>query len=285
MKLSKAQEAIEQIDLSAGQDFIFELLAAYGIAQTSITRLRSGDYNRSSEDNVVIWRKRVWDTFLPHATEEELVAEVDATQSRPEVRRIQPRFFVARSDTHIAAVDARLGQTLNIKLADLAQHTAFFMPWTGAEKARTETASYIDRKVADQMAKLYDEIVATNPSLLNTDDGRADLNTFFSRLLFCFFAEDTGVFPTGIFTNTISQLTITDGSDTAAFLDELFDLLDTAHDERKAVPSHFEPFGYVNGSLFARRISAPMFSRKARNIVVDCGPSTGPASTQTSLGR
>ena len=121
------------------------------------------------------------------------------------------------------------------------------------------------------MAKLYDEIIATNPDLPDTDEDRRKLNIFFSRLLFCFFAEDTGVFDDGIFTGTLNQLTTTDGADTAKFLDDLFIILDTPHDQRTNIASHFETFGYVNGSLFSDRVNAPQFSRKARNIVVDCG--------------
>ena len=271
MKLADAKSAVEQIDLNAGQDLIYELLSAYGIAQASITRLRSGDYNQSSEDHVVIWKKKVWDIYLPDATDIDLIAALDAAQARPEVRRVKPRFFIARSDTHMAAVDARQGQTLTIKLADLAQHAAFFLPWAKVELVRTEIASQIDRKVADQMKSLYDEIIKENKQILVTEDSRADLNTFFSRLLFCFFAEDTGVFEDGLFTDTIHSVTAKDGADTAKFLSDLFDVLNQAPEQREGLDSEFEPFGYVNGSLFAGEISVPDLSRKARNIVVDCG--------------
>ena len=271
MKLADVQQALAQADINAGQDFIYELLAAYGIPQASITRLRTGDYNRSSEDHVVIWKRRVWDIYLPEAEEEELVAAVDAAQTRPEARRVNPRFFISRSDTSIAAIDGRLGTTLNIRLADVQSHAAFFMPWTGAEKVNSEITAYIDTRVAKQMAKLYDALIAETPDLVDTDRGRAELNTFFSRLLFCFFAEDTGVFPDGIFTDAITQLTDKEGTDLADFLDKLFDVLDTPNHKRKGLPSHFADFGYVNGSLFADDLKAPKFSRKARNIVVDCG--------------
>lgn len=271
MKLDQIEDRLAQVDLAAGQDLIYELLSAFGTPQSSITKLRSGTYNKSGDGDTVLWKKKVWDTYSSSADNDQLLLLLDRAQADTGISKLKPRFYIARNQTRIAAVDNRLGQSLDIDLTELKRHAAFFMPWAGAEKVRSETASYVDTKVAQQMAKLYDEIIATNPDVPATGDGRRDLNVFFSRLLFCFFAEDTGVFPDGMFTDAVNNLTATDGSDTASFLDQLFVILDTAYEKRIGVPSHFEPFGYVNGSLFSGRINAPVFSRKARNIVVDCG--------------
>ena len=273
MKLADVQTRLNQLDITAGQDLIYELLAAYGFTQTAITKLRNGTYDQEIDDNRVLWKKRVWDAYLPNADNDELLATLGRAQANNDVSRRKPRFYITRNDQNLNAVDNRTGSTLDTPLSNLANHANFFMPWTGAEKTRTETISYIDTRVAKQMAKLYDEIIVQSPELPDTDKGRSDLNVFFSRLLFCFFAEDTGVFPDGIFTDAINQLTATAGSDTAEFLDELFTILDTPDDERQNLPAHFAEFGYVNGSLFRSEdeITVPAFSRKARNIVVDCG--------------
>lgn len=271
MKLAEVEQRLGEVDVDAGRDLIYELLAAYGIPQSSITRLRTGAYDKSGDGNTVLWKNKVWDEFLADTDDDRLLAALDRAQANTDIGRLKPRFYVAHNDRRLAAVDSRLGQTLDVALDDLARHAAFFMPWAGAEKTRSETITYVDTKVAQEMAKLYDEVIVANPDLPSTDDGRRDLNIFFSRLLFCFFAEDTGVFDDGIFTDAVNRLTATDGTDTAAFLDQLFAILDTPDDQRSAVPSHFEVFGYVNGSLFSDRLAAPTFSRRARNIVVDCG--------------
>lgn len=271
MKLAEVEQRLGEVDVDAGRDLIYELLAAYGIPQSSITRLRAGAYNKSGDDNTVLWKNKVWDEFLADADDDRLLAALDRAQANTDIGRLKPRFYVAHNDRRLAAIDSRLGQTLDIALDDLPRHAAFFMPWAGAEKTRSETVTYVDTKVAKEMAKLYDEVIATNPGLLATEDGRRDLNIFFSRLLFCFFAEDTGVFDDGVFTDAVNRFTATDGTDMAAFLDQLFAILDTPEDQRSSVPSHFEAFGYVNGSLFSDRLAAPTFSRRARNIVVDCG--------------
>ena len=145
---------------------------------------------------------------MPTSSDDDLLGLLDRAQANNDITKLKPRFYIARNDTRIAAVDNRTGQTLDTALTNLVEHAAFFMPWTGAEKTRTETISYVDTKVAKQMAKLYDEVIATNPDLPDTEGGRRNLNIFFSRLLFCFFAEDTGVFDDGIFTDTLNQLTL-----------------------------------------------------------------------------
>ena len=161
-KLAEIEERLAELDVAAGQDLIFDLLSAYGFPQASITRLRSGDHNRAGDHNTVLWKKKIWDTFDANATEEELLALLDRAQSNGDIRKLKPRFLVARNDTRMAAIDTRTGQTLDAPLNDLVRHAAFFMPWAGTEQVRTETPSYVDIKVAQQMAKLYDEIIATN---------------------------------------------------------------------------------------------------------------------------
>ncbi len=94
---------------------------------------------------------------------------------------------------------------------------------------------------------------------------------FFTRLLFCFFAEDTGVFAEGQFTEAVASLTQPDGSDLHDFFADLFVALDTEHSERK--PKHLATFPYVNGRLFAVQSESlvPVFNKKARDFLLESG--------------
>ncbi|TAG19306.1 MAG: class I SAM-dependent DNA methyltransferase [Cytophagia bacterium] len=102
-----------------------------------------------------------------------------------------------------------------------------------------------------------------------------DLNIFLSRLLFCFFAEDTEIFDTeSIFTNTLAQHTAENGSDTHTFLNTLFLLLNTPTNERQKLPSIGGvggSFPYVNGGLFKDTIASPLFTAKARKFLIELG--------------
>jgi hypothetical protein len=119
------------------------------------------------------------------------------------------------------------------------------------------------------MARLYDEIIKHNQ--ITTAADVHHLNVFFSRLLFCFFAEDTNVFEAGQFTNAIASMTNVNGEDVHILLDDLFKVLNTEQSVRDNLPVRFRDFGYVNGNLFNQQSASPIFSAKARKIVLECG--------------
>src|SRR5690606_3465779 len=97
-----------------------------------------------------------------------------------------------------------------------------------------------------------------------------NLNVFLSRLLFCFFAEDTEIFEgDSIFTNTLVQHTAENGNDTHLFLDKVFEKLNTKSNEGFA--DYLTKFPYVNGGLFGSQINSPVFTAKARKILIELG--------------
>ncbi|CAM3082004.1 type IIL restriction-modification enzyme MmeI [Corynebacterium gottingense] len=97
------------------------------------------------------------------------------------------------------------------------------------------------------------------------------MNVFFTRLLFCYFAEDAGVFEENQFTNAVGSHTLDDGSDTADFIRELFTALDESDPAKK--PGHLAGFPYVNGRLFRAdaHLTVPRFSPKAREMLIELG--------------
>jgi len=267
MQLHEIEASVAGLDVSQGFELIYDLLHAYGVSNASITRLKSGSYDKSDEDNEVLWRDKVFYRYVDDG--QDVHAVIDTARADEAITKLRPRFLIVRNREQIVAIDTRTSDTLDTRLADLPRYSAFFLPWSGIEKTQLEAINYADVKVAERMARLYDEIVKHNH--IETAQDVHNLNIFFSRLLFCFFAEDTGVFPAGSFTNGIASLTAVDGSDTSRYLDALFDVLDTASDKRQNVPAHFADFGYVNGRLFSARASAPTFSKAARQVVIDCG--------------
>ena len=124
-----------------------------------------------------------------------------------------------------------------------------------------------DIKAAERMGRLYDIILEENPC--ETDAERHSLNIFLSRLLFCFFAEDTGIFSDDQFTNAVASHTDTDGSDLQSYLQKLFQVLSI--EDRDGYPQFLQNFPYVNGGLFAKEYPVPRFGAKARKIIIECG--------------
>lgn len=268
MTLREIEERVAAAKALEGGEFLFELLRAYGIPKASITRLRTGSYNRSEQEGEYLWREKVYFRSLD-CPDEELYALVDAAKAEERVRRERPRFVIARNRSKLVAADLKTGDALDTEVEELQNHAAFFLPWARIEKTQIENQNLADVKAAEKMAKLYDEIVKRNA--VETDDQIHDLNVFFSRLLFCFFAEDTEVFEKGSFTNAVGSLSREDGKDLHELLDQVFDVLNTEESKRIGYPAHLLGFGFVNGKLFERHSSAPKFTAKARALVLDCG--------------
>jgi hypothetical protein len=267
MQLHEAESNVADLDGRQGFDLIYSLLRAYGISNASISRLKSGSYDKAEYENELLWKDKVFFRYIGDG--EDLHVAIDEARLDEHITRYKPRFLIVCDERQILAIDTRTGDTLDSGFADLAGYSAFFLPWAGIEKTQLESTSYADVKAAEKMARLYDEITAHNRIETGADVHR--LNIFFSRLLFCFFAEDTGVFPQGSFTNGIASLTTEDGSDTARHLDELFRVLDLAPKSRKGIPGHFANFGYVNGKLFGSQAAAPAFSARARRLILEGG--------------
>ena len=254
-------------------DIIYELLAAYGRSKSAITQLREGHLNKAEDTGAVLQKDVVY--FKTFATGTPLEAQVEELYKDPLTQRYNPRYLIATDLTKLAAKDNIKGSTLTIKLADIDDHLDFFYGWTGDEVVDTKTEAVADRRAADRMNELYVEIEKQNRAEFTTNPNfRHELNIFFTRLLFCFFAEDTNIYTDKQFTNAIKTYTQTDGSDLAWFFGELFDALDTKPEDNHTLDNPFKDFPYVNGSIFntsKHTIAIPVFNAQARHLILECG--------------
>lgn len=254
------KKLVRDIDKSS---FIYGLLLAYNLPKSSITRLQKGNLNLSKSEGEISWKKKllfkeVNDQDL-HLAISDLVKEVKHDQ----------RFVVVTDYQQLLAIDTKTQDKLDIELGELNKHYAFFLPWAGMEKAQHKNENPADVKAAEKMAKLFDEIKKDNPD--DSPEFIHGLNVFLSRLLFCFFAEDTNIFDENLFTNSISSHTQPDGSDLGDYLDRLFEVLNTDKKDRVNVPKHLDEFPYVNGGLFRQPIQSPKFTRRSRQAIIDSG--------------
>ena len=264
MNIAQIENNLQNLIKNFSKDtFIFDLLLAYGLPKASITRLQNGNLNLSKVQGEVSWKKKV--LFKPVENEDLHVA---ITKCKEETKQEQ-RFIIVTDFKTLLAVDTKTSDTLDIELENLPSHFDFFLPWAGMEKATHKNENPADVKAAEKMAKLFDEIKKDNPD--NSPEFIHGLNVFLSRLLFCFFAEDTNIFKKGQFTNAISSHTQTDGSDLSNYLDKLFDVLNTHERNRKELPAYLSEFPYVNGGLFQHKHKTPTFTRRSRQAIIDAG--------------
>lgn len=250
------------------REFIFELLLAYGRSKSSVTRLRNGSLNLAADPSRDILQKGV---IYFRETEGDPFSEIDSIKNAPETVRFRPRFIIVTNYDELLAIDTKTRENLIIPIAQIDQYFTFFLPWAGMEKAQYTAEAHADVRAAERMGALYDELLDVNPGLLESDSRRHGLNVFFTRLLFCFFAEDTEIFPQGLFTETIGSLSREDGSDTDELIRGIFRALDTADDADK--PAHLRRFPYVNGRLFSVTDDdvVPEFSPRAHKLLTDLG--------------
>ena len=243
------------------------MLLAYGISKTSITRLKKGDFNLSKTKGEILYKKKIF--FKEEATGS-LLSSIDSIAKDESVIKHKPRFAIVTDYKTLVAKDLKLGKNLDIPIKDLPKYYGFFSPLAGSEVYHSANDNEADRNAAYKMADLYDLLIHENPDIYNSKETVHNLNVFLSRLLFCFFAEDTEIFAEeSIFTNTLAQHTLEIGSDTHTFLNRLFERLNT--ENSKEFPEHFAKFDYVNGGLFKDSIDSPVFSSKARKILIKLG--------------
>lgn len=244
--------------------FIYDLLLAYGLPKAAITRLKQGTYNLSEEEGEVLWKKKIFFKAIRKGDLHDLIDEAKNDQA---IGRQNPRFLIVTDYKTLLAIDTKTSSSLDIEIDRLGKYFDFFLPLSGLEKVSIQIENPADVKAAEKMAKLYDQIKADNPSI--KDKKLHELNVFLSRLLFCYFAEDTEIFEKGSFTSSIASHTNPDGSDLAQYLDRLFSVMNTK--DRRNLPAYLQNFPYVNGGLLASEIGVPKFTAKSRKILLECG--------------
>jgi len=152
--------------------------------------------------------------------------------------------------------------TFEFLLRDLhkAVHGFAFIP--GYKQHKFEDQDPINIQAVEIMGKLHDTLEAGGY------EGH-DLERFLVRILFCLFAEDTGIFEREAFSLYIENRTKEDGSDLGAHLARLFEILDTPNDRRqKTLEETLAGFPYVNGELFGEKLAFADFNRDMRNALL-----------------
>ena len=156
------------------------------------------------------------------------------------------------------------GDPVRFSLADLPKHIEAFGFILGVQKRTFHDQDPVNIKASELMGKLHDALKASGYN-------GHDLERLLVRLLFCMFADDTGIFePRGIFEALIRERTSEDGADTGSWLSNLFDVLNTPENRRqKALDDDLKQFAYINGDLFAGRLPVPAFDRAMRDRLLE----------------
>ena len=177
--------------------------------------------------------------------------------------RDQPRYVLTCDFQRWRLIDLESGSETRFNIAQLPDDIERFDFILGRQRTFVTQAD-VNIKAAELMGRLHDALKAKGYA-------GHDLEQLLVRLLFCLFADDTGIFePKDIFLQLIENDTKDDGTDVGRVLNELFDILDTPEtDRQKGIRDELNAFPYVNGALFAGGVRFPHFDKAMRDMLLD----------------
>lgn len=158
----------------------------------------------------------------------------------------------------------RLLPSIEFPLKELHKNVRHFAFIAGYKSHKLNPEDPANFEATELMARLHDAL---------WDGGYRghDLCQFLVRLLFCFFADDTGIFPSDQFKLYVRERCSEDGSDLGARLAHLFQVLNTPEDKRsKNLDEDLAQLPYVNGDLFAEPLTFADFDAKMRAVLLEC---------------
>ena len=175
-----------------------------------------------------------------------------------------PKYILVSDFARFRLYDIEEDKTIEFELKDFVSNVQHFGFIAGYQKKIFTEQDPANIKAAELMGKLHDRLKEIGY------DGHP-LEIYLVRLLFCLFAEDTTIFNKQQFQDYIEQRTNEDGSDLAAKLQELFQVLNTANEKRfKNLDEQLNDFPYVNGKLFEEVLPTASFDTKMRQALLDC---------------
>ncbi|EGA64169.1 class I SAM-dependent DNA methyltransferase [Vibrio brasiliensis] len=259
------------VEASDPSEFIYGFLTAFKFPKATITQIRQGgNRNVAKLEGHVGLKNKLY--YFPVDEDQDIDVALDEVISDSMIAKNKIRYVLTTDFERFLAWDTATSERLDIDFEVLHRNYSFFLPLVGLEKAILNSEKPADVKAAVKMGKLFDLIRVHND--LNTPEDIHALNVFLTRLLFCLFAEDTGIFPQqGQFTSAIKSVTSEDGSDLDQFLYNLFSILNSPKDSdlRSRLPQHLTDFPYVNGGLFEADEPIPELGKKGRRILIECG--------------
>lgn len=175
-----------------------------------------------------------------------------------------PQYILVSDFERFALYDLETGDKRTFTIHQFHQNIELFGFIAGYQKQEYKEQDPVNIKAAEKMGKLHDQLKEVGYT-------GHDLEVYLVRLLFCLFADDTSIFEKNIFRDYIEQNTKEDGSDLAYHLDAIFDTLNKSKELRlKTLSESLNQFPYVNGKLFAERLSPAAFNKEMRDLFLEC---------------
>jgi len=175
-----------------------------------------------------------------------------------------PRYMLLSDFESFELYDLDEDEATFFALEDLPHHVEKLGFIAGVQKRTFRDQDPVNIEASEMVGAIHD-------ALKDTGYTGHDLERLLVRLVFCLFADDTGIFnPRDLFQELIETRTREDGSDLGGWLMHLFQVLNTAEEDRlTSLDEDLKKFPYVNGDLFAEPLSIPAFTAELRQAVIN----------------
>lgn len=260
----EALEAIAKAPFNP-EEFGFTFAEATDNARATISKLRGGSLNRSDIEGGVLMNAKFH--FAP-ADALGVEATLDALKASKRTAKHKPAILITSDGKTVAAMHWKSGEPLHCAFSEIGDHFGFFLPAAGKDRYRTAEENPVDIKATGKLAKLYDALTKANPAWA-TDARRHDINQFMTRMIFCMFAEDVGIFPENQFSRAVFTHAGDAGEEAHGVLICAFQAMNRPKEKRSDLPAWSHDLEYVNGGLFAGTIDAPRFDVTAYRYLRD----------------
>lgn len=248
------------------QTFYNDFFAIYGVERRSVARYEEHVRKLNNRSGFI-------DLFWPRVLlVEQKSAGRDLTKAARQAGEYfdalqeneRPRFQLLCDFQTFELLDRDTREEIKFALADLPDHIEKFCFIMGMEKRSFKNQDPVSIEASELIGRLHDALE------VNGYKGHK-LEVFLTRLVFCLFADSTGIFePRDIFLDFLETRTREDGSDTGPLIAQLFEVLDTPEDERQThLDEDLARFPYVNGDLFKESIRTPAFNSNMRERLID----------------
>ena len=177
--------------------------------------------------------------------------------------KLRPRYMLACDFQDWHLVDLDEGIEYSFKLSELPDKVEYFNFMRGITQEKIHDEDPVNLKASDMMGKIYDILDESGYPIHET-------HFLLTRLTYCLFADDAGIFEPHILQKYIRNRTSEDGSDLGAKLIQLFQVLNKPIDSRQSnLDEDLAKFPFINGNLFKDNISIPAFNSKMRNLLIE----------------
>ena len=176
-----------------------------------------------------------------------------------------PRYILVSDFARLRLYDLEADVEVEFRLDELHKNVRHFGFIAGYRAQEIRPQDPVNIKAAEQMGRLHDLLKASGY------EGHP-LEVMLVRLLFCLFADETGIFqPAQSFRLWLEERTTVDGSDLGPRLAQFFQVLNQPmHARPKTLDEDMAAFPYVNGRLFEEALSIASFDRPMREALLDC---------------